>query len=224
MPGGGYIMGKSRKSSVEAKHDILVAARRLFKEHGYGNTTLQMIADELGIAQGTLGYHFSNKYKIANALFKGYIARLYKHIEANMPAGCNTYQYYLTVGFAFWREIMKDESVRDLYFEKDLVAIWDSDYMGEYEKKFRDIAQDFKKELSDEDIHMASVIEIGAVPRIYKEYATSDGAMSVDRFCYYQGYLTGALVNLDEAMIKKNLARVFEILDSMPPFESFSFD
>ena len=217
-------MGKTRKSSKDAKHDILVAAQQLFKIHGYSNTTLQMIADELGIAQGTLGHHFSNKHKIAVALISSYISRLFKHVGENMPPGCNAYQFNLVVGFAFWRELMKSESFRDLYFHKNLVEIWETDYMEQYEKKYRDIAREFKKEYSEEDLHMASVIEEGAIPRIYREYVSSGGAMTVDRFCYYQGYLTGALASLDEATIKKNLQRAFEILNDMPPFESFSIE
>ena len=213
-------MGKIRKSSAEAKHDILDVARKLFRQNGYSETTLQMIADELGIAQGTLGHHFSNKHKIATELFRNYIGRLYKHTEAYMPDDCNSFQYFLTVGFAFWFEILNGAPIRDLYFHKDLVEIWERDYMDQYERKYREIAQDFKKDLTEEDIHMASVIEIGAIPCLYKEFTSSDGAMTVERFCYYQGYLTGALAKLDEATIERDIARAFEILGAMPPFES----
>ena len=216
-------MGKSRKSSKDAKHDILIVAERLFNLHGYDNTTLQMIANELGIAQGTLGYHFNNKYKIANALFQVYIDQLFEHVNANMPADCNRYQYHTTVSFCFWRELMKHEKTRDLFFNKAVVAIWENN-LEAAENKYRDITQDFQKDYTEEEIRMVGVIEEGAQPRIYKEYISSGGAMTVDQFCYLQGYMTGLLANLDEATIKRNIQRVFEIADSIPPFKSFSID
>ena len=50
---------KSRSESLKAT--ILEAACRLFMERGVGGTTMQDIADELGISRPTIYYHYENK-------------------------------------------------------------------------------------------------------------------------------------------------------------------
>lgn len=217
-------MYKTRKSSNEAKQDILHAAEKLFKIHGYDKTTLQMIANELDIAQGTLGHHFSNKYKITHELFFNYIRELHGHVLKNMPADCNRYQYHMTVSVCFWRDILKKNATRELFFHKHLVSIWEKDNINMAELKYREITRDFRKDFTEEEIHMASLIEEGAQPRLYKEFIDADSAITINQFCYYQCHMTGLLANLDEATIKRNIARIFEIADSIPVFEGFSIE
>ena len=48
---------------------ILTAAKRLFLEKGYDNTTIQDIVDELGgLTKGAVYHHFKSKEEIMDAL------------------------------------------------------------------------------------------------------------------------------------------------------------
>lgn len=53
----------------ETKHNILLAAERLFFLHGIANVRLQQIADEAGISVGNLAYHYRNKEAIVEAVY-----------------------------------------------------------------------------------------------------------------------------------------------------------
>ncbi|MBP7480089.1 MAG: TetR/AcrR family transcriptional regulator [Spirochaetaceae bacterium] len=53
---------------TERKQEILDAALSLFSEKGYSKTSIGDIQDVVGIARGTMYYHFSSKEEILDAL------------------------------------------------------------------------------------------------------------------------------------------------------------
>lgn len=58
------------KEAEERKNEILDVAERLFGENGYDNTSTNDILNEIGIARGTLYYHFKSKEDILNAVIE----------------------------------------------------------------------------------------------------------------------------------------------------------
>ena len=57
-----------RTAATGTKHDILVAASRLFWKHGYRGTSTREIAAEVGVQQPSLFHFFPNKAAILQAL------------------------------------------------------------------------------------------------------------------------------------------------------------
>ena len=70
------------KDAAERKNEILDAAEELFAARGYEATSTGEILDRVGIARGTLYYHFRSKEEILDALIermnRGLIARAEK--------------------------------------------------------------------------------------------------------------------------------------------------
>jgi AcrR family transcriptional regulator len=59
----------SRTASPDVRSRVLDAALKLFSEHGFDGTTIQQIADTLGVTKAALYYHFeSPKDEILGAL------------------------------------------------------------------------------------------------------------------------------------------------------------
>ena len=56
------------KDAAERKNEILDAAEELFAARGYEETSTGDILDRVGIARGTLYYHFRSKEEILDAL------------------------------------------------------------------------------------------------------------------------------------------------------------
>lgn len=59
--------GKAAKQAA-SRHSILAAAARLFAQRGFGGTSLQHVADELGISRPALYYYFRSKDDILASL------------------------------------------------------------------------------------------------------------------------------------------------------------
>jgi AcrR family transcriptional regulator len=55
---------------MSAREDILRAAERVFAAYGYEGASMKRIADEAGVAQALLHYHFQNKDNLYAAIFE----------------------------------------------------------------------------------------------------------------------------------------------------------
>ncbi len=66
---------------------------------------------------------------------------------------------------------LKDETSRALFFHADHAAIWENEGLSVIESRFREITGDFHKDLSDEEIHMVAVMDIGARMSLFRETA-----------------------------------------------------
>ena len=58
------------------RQQILETAQRLFAEHGYDATSLQMIADEMGLTKAALYYHFPAKVDIRHEIIMAGVQQL----------------------------------------------------------------------------------------------------------------------------------------------------
>ena len=111
-------------SRVEA---ILAAAERVFGTHGYAGASMRQIADEAGVAQALLHYHYASKDKLYEAVFERrsseineYRGRLLDALFARMvPA---TIEDVLTIAFTPLSEIFHDEDAENLAPYVQLIA------------------------------------------------------------------------------------------------------
>ncbi|WP_409274678.1 TetR/AcrR family transcriptional regulator [Neobacillus sp. SCS-31] len=71
-----------RKEAEERRNEILDAADELFAQKGFDGTSTNDILGKVGIARGTLYYHFKSKEDIMDALIDRYSARLLGNAQA----------------------------------------------------------------------------------------------------------------------------------------------
>jgi AcrR family transcriptional regulator len=65
-----------------AQHRVLDAALTLIADHGVGGTSLQMIADEIGVTKAAVYHQFRTKEEIVIALTERELGRLDDALEA----------------------------------------------------------------------------------------------------------------------------------------------
>ncbi|MEB2282447.1 TetR/AcrR family transcriptional regulator [Lysinibacillus xylanilyticus] len=65
-----------RKEAMERRNEILDAADELFGQKGFDGTSTNDILEKVGIARGTLYYHFKSKEDIMDALIERYNAEI----------------------------------------------------------------------------------------------------------------------------------------------------
>ena len=64
----------ARRSEPGRRSVILAAARDLFNRQGYSRTSMRQIAEQAGVAHGTIYLYFDTKLAMADALVEGYIS------------------------------------------------------------------------------------------------------------------------------------------------------
>ena len=64
------------KDAEERRNEILDVAERLFATKGFDGTSTNDILEEIGIARGTLYYHFKSKEDILDAMIDRITVRL----------------------------------------------------------------------------------------------------------------------------------------------------
>lgn len=69
------------KEAEERKNEILDVAERLFGTKGFDGTSTSDILNEIGIARGTLYYHFKSKEEILDAMISRMMSRLIEKAE-----------------------------------------------------------------------------------------------------------------------------------------------
>jgi AcrR family transcriptional regulator len=84
----------------QTRQQILETAQRLFAELGYNATSLQMIADELGLTKAAVYYHFRAKNDILHAAMRPGILRIETLLdEAATMRGRRARSEHLVKGF-----------------------------------------------------------------------------------------------------------------------------
>ncbi len=94
--------------ALTTRESILVAARHCFADHGFDGTSLNDIAEAVGIRRPSLLHHFPSKDAIYSEVFLTSLAQWSAQVEASVSAagheGWNKVDFVVTAGFRFFQE------------------------------------------------------------------------------------------------------------------------
>ena len=83
----GAAIGQAAASTTPAKARIVSAAAGLFAEHGVGGTSLQMIADAIGVTKAAVYHQFKSKDEIVVAVARAELARVEEVLDVAAKSG-----------------------------------------------------------------------------------------------------------------------------------------
>ncbi|WP_395693268.1 TetR/AcrR family transcriptional regulator [Nocardioides sp.] len=88
----------------QTRRTIVAAALRLFRDHGYGRTTMRAIASEAGVSVGNAYYYFGSKEHLVQAFYDQLQA---EHVEAAEQAmvGVRRFEQRLTAVLVAWLDV-----------------------------------------------------------------------------------------------------------------------
>ncbi len=213
-------MKQKKKPIKNMKIEILNTADRLFRERGYEKTTYQMIADELGISKGSISYHYQGKPWILFYFFKRKLDAIYDFVRLNLTTGFNYYLFHCVAQIYYFRQIIKDEKNRILYFNEDHIDLWVREKYSIIKEYYQEITDDFHKNLSPGEVQIITIMAMGAQVSLNKTFIRHPEGIDVESFCYHFVYIIGLFSKLDEMTIQTNIQRAYDFLreHSFPEF------
>jgi AcrR family transcriptional regulator len=69
------------EQAQHTRDEILRTARQLFAEHGYDGTSLQQIADTMGVTKANVYYYFRTKEALLQALLEPFLGALHELVD-----------------------------------------------------------------------------------------------------------------------------------------------
>ena len=110
------------------KRKIFETSMKLFSEKGYDATSIEEITAVVGVAKGTLYYHFSSKEEIFNFLIDEGMKLLKNSIEIKIQKCDTTVEKLKAVSLVQLKAIMKYESVITII----LSQVWGNEKRNEF--------------------------------------------------------------------------------------------
>ena len=148
---------------------ILNAAERVFGEHGYAGASMRNIADEAGVAQALVHYHYATKDKLYEAVFKRRSSAINRYRGELLDALFDsertaTVEDVLTIAFTPLSKIFHGEDAANLALYVQLVA---SVSLGSDERSRR-IRETFYDPIAERIIDALHTV----MPGISRDHAT----------------------------------------------------
>lgn len=104
-------MGKRERTKVENRQAILDAARMVFAELGYGETTVRDVIRRTGLASGTFYNYFKSKEEVFQALMDASALRMRPRIRAERIRAAS-FEEFISASFrAYFEYIAQDEEM-----------------------------------------------------------------------------------------------------------------
>jgi AcrR family transcriptional regulator len=126
-----------QKRGRETKHRILATASQVFARKGYGQATVEDIANEAEISIGALYHHFSGKEEIFQALLENHVQTSHREFQLIGPVG--SFREIVEQIAGFWLDHLQSEhEFGDLFL--DFVAEarrdpWARKIVGEHQRE-----------------------------------------------------------------------------------------
>ena len=190
---------RARRMSRRQK-EIFTVATHMFAEHGYERTTLEMIAQELGLSKPSLYYYVKSKEEV--------LAHIFQHIFQNILD---------RVATSVTAEMAPQKKLRELilayvipacsYPEGRILFLYESHLLDICNPELQSLRDDYQNQVEDAiaagikqgvfhvtHAKLATLALVGALHAIPLWY-TPDGPLSpVEIAEYYAGMLIGGLI------------------------------
>ncbi len=129
----------------KTKRKIFEASMKLFAEKGYDGTSVEEITATVGVAKGTLYYHFSSKEEIYNFLLEEGTKLLINNVDIKVSKVEKTIDKLRAIVLLQLRVMMKYESLITLYLSQ-VWGIQDRNkttqkYLNTYISKIQEIVE-----------------------------------------------------------------------------------
>lgn len=184
---GPVLPGMRQRRGRKRRAEILQAARKFFAQHGYKGTSVAMMAEEVGITDAGLLYHFPTK----DALLLAVLEEADEEQETRMAGDLDTTDAHYISSWAEFGQVLEDDPVLtalDVLMSAEHLQT-NSDFNQYFQRRyeaFRDrlvrsfeagrAAGDFK---SDFDPQIEAVLMLATLDGLRLQWLLSGGRISM---------------------------------------------
>ena len=188
------------------QQDILKVAARLFAERGYERTTLEMIADELGLSKPSLYYYVKSKEEILADIFQEIFQRILESVQTDASPELSPQErlHHLITAYVTHACVYPEGRMLFLY-ESYLLSICNPellDLRARYQQQVEDaISEGIQQGIFRvSDARLATLAVVGALHAIPLWYMPDGPLSPLEIGDYYAGLLIGGLITpLDQS-------------------------
>ena len=113
---------------MKTKDRILITARTLFNQHGYGNVKIADIAKSMGISSGNIWYHFNNRKDMHAEITRQFISEAASRMMIRPSSGSAVYEfaelsYVLAQEVSKYRFLYRDQAEYGVHTEQTQTAL-----------------------------------------------------------------------------------------------------
>ncbi|MBF7097502.1 TetR/AcrR family transcriptional regulator [Alkalibacter sp. M17DMB] len=181
------------KKGITTKNRILQAAKELFYENGYDNTTVNMIKDRAEVSLSAIPYYFKEKDKILNVIYSDFLTNIYNLIKKEIDEPIDSYLLHFHASKIYYYIIINDPNNKRFYREvtfaqsniKILYPFMDNVYIN--------YARDFGINVSDRELRLIRLTDAGGRREIMIDNYNNPTKYAVDELI---DYLTAIVPNL----------------------------
>jgi AcrR family transcriptional regulator len=105
-------------AATKRNDEILQAATSIFAKHGYHNTDVQLIADELGIGKGTIYRSFPTKQELFFATLDWGMERLHVHMSKVFEQNLEPLEHLKNITRQYFKFFERNPNLVELFIQE----------------------------------------------------------------------------------------------------------
>jgi AcrR family transcriptional regulator len=192
--------GRRARRIHRRQQDILKVAARMFAERGYERTTLEMIADELGLSKPGLYYYVKSKEDVLAHIFQEIFQSILERVQTDISPHLSPQErlQHLIIAYVTHACIYPEGRILFLY-ESYLLSVCNPellDLRNRYQRQVEDaISEGIQQGIFRvSDAKLATLALVGALHSIPLWYVPDGPLSPLEIGEYYAGLLIGGLV------------------------------
>lgn len=181
------------------QQDILQVAARLFAERGYERTTLEMIADELGLSKPALYYYVKSKEDILALIFQDIFQGILDRVQTEVSLDMSPQEQlqHLIIAYVTHACIYPEGRILFLY-ESYLLSVCNPDLQALRNRYQQQVEDAISKGIQQGVFHVshariAALALVGALHAIPLWYVPDGSLSPMEIGMYYARLLIGGL-------------------------------
>lgn len=132
-------MRQERTAAEDRRRTILAAAAKVFDAHGYAATTVESVAEEAGIAKGSIYNYFQSKEDLFNQVFNSVVSVEFSDFWKVVKEDCPAIDKLNAVLDLWYERLEQHGRIGRLVLEFWATAARDEQHKGEFATTFSEV-------------------------------------------------------------------------------------